>query len=343
MKICQVMLARGFGGAERLFVDLCHALAARGHEVTAVCHPRGAAATMLREGSGLSVETVRAAGSWDWLAAHRLRARFAARRPQVVHAHLARAAHLAGRAARSLGVPVIAKTHNYVDLKYYRNVDRFVATTVDQKNYLEREGVAADRIDVIPNFSSMPPATSVAGPDGELAAVGRLVPKKGMDVLLRALARLSGEGVEPGLRIAGDGSEMEALTRLAQSLGIGARVQFAGFRADVPAFLAGASLFVLPSLDEPFGIAVIEAMACGIPIVATATPGPRAILRDDEAWLVPPGDEPALAAAIRTALRSPAERRARAERALGHFRSEFAEAAVVPKLVALYERAAGRG
>lgn len=339
MNICQVMLAKGFGGAERLFVDLCRALAARGHEVTAVCHPRGQAAAMLRESPGVIVEPMRVAGNWDLLAVRRLRAVFAARRPRVVHAHLARAAHLAGRAARALRLPVIAKTHNYVDLKYYRNVDRFVATTVDQKAYLVRAGVAADRVEVIPNFSSIPPAAAVAAPGGDLAAVARLVPKKGVDVLLRALARLAAGGVDARLRIAGDGEEREPLTALAGSLGVGQRVRFAGWQADVPAFLAGASLFVLPSLDEPFGIAVLEAMACGLPIIATATQGPREILREDEAWLVPPGDERALAEAIAAALRDPAEGRGRAERALRRFHAEFAEAAVVPKLLELYARA----
>ena len=340
MNVCQIMLAKGFGGAERLFVDLCRALAARGHTVTAVCHPRGEAAAMLRGNGALTVATVRAAGNWDLLAVRRLRAVFVARQPDIVHAHLARAAHLAGRAARPLGLPVIAKTHNYVDLKYYRNVDRFVATTADQKDHLLRAGIAAERIEVIPNFSPISAAAATAPPGGDLAVVGRLVSKKGIDVLLRALALLVREGADVRLRVAGDGPERGRLWALAGSLGIENRVRFAGWQADVPAFLSGASLFVLPSLDEPFGIAVLEAMACGLPIIATATQGPREILAGDDAWVVPPGDASALAAAIGAALRDPATGRAHAERALVRFRAEFSEDAVVPRLVDLYRRAA---
>jgi glycosyltransferase involved in cell wall biosynthesis len=244
MKLCQVMLAKGFGGAERLFVDLCRALAARGHEVMAICHPRAEAAALLRGIPGVALELVPAVAVWDLLAVRRIRALFAARRPLVVGAHLARAAHLAGRAARPLGIPVIAKTHNYVDLKYYRNVDWFITTTVDQRQYLLDAGVAAGRIEVIPNFSSMPAAAEVAPPAGEIAAVGRLVPKKGMDVLLRAVAQLVGAGQDLRLRIAGEGPERERLERLAAALGLSDRVRFAGWQWDVAGFLDGAALVV---------------------------------------------------------------------------------------------------
>jgi glycosyltransferase involved in cell wall biosynthesis len=342
MDICQVMLAKGFGGAERLFVDLCRALAARGHRITAVCHARGEVARLMRGQAGITLETVRVAGAWDLLAVRRLRRLFAARRPAVIGAHLARATHLAGRAARPLGIPVIAKTHNYVDLRYYRHVDRFIATTVDQKDFLVRSGVASDRIEVVPNFSAIPPARDLAAPGGELAAVGRLVPKKGFDVLLRAMAELVQEGVDLRLRVGGDGPERERLLGLAQSLGLADRARFAGWQWDVAAFLEGASLFVLPSLDEPFGIVLIEAMARGVPIISTATQGPREILGEREGWLVAPGDAGALAAAIRAALRDPAESRLRAGRALAHFRAEFAEAAVLPKLIDIYARTAAR-
>jgi glycosyltransferase involved in cell wall biosynthesis len=337
------MLAKGFGGAERLFVDLCRALPAHGHEVVAVCHPRGAAAGLLRDVPALRLELVPVAGNWDLLAVRRLRALFRAVRPQLVHAHLARAAHLAGRAARPLGTPVIAKTHNYVDLKYYRNVDWFVSTTADQKRFLIDAGVSADRIEIIRNFSAMQPAAAAAVAGNNLVAVGRLVPKKGMDVLLRAMAQLVGEGLDLRLGIAGDGPEREPLVALAGALGLADRVRFAGWQWDIAAFLSGAGLFVLPSLDEPFGIALIEAMGRGVPVVATATQGPRELLGEREGWLVPAGDAQALAQAIRSALADAPERQLRAERALQRFRSEFAGEVVVPKLIDLYQRAAARG
>jgi glycosyltransferase involved in cell wall biosynthesis len=342
MDICQVMLAKGFGGAERSFVDLCRALAARGHGIMAVCHPRGEAARLLRAAENVELETVRIAGNWDLLAVRRLRRVFAVRRPAVIGVHLARAAHLAGRAARPLGIPVVAKTHNYVDLRYYRHVDRFVATTADQKDYLLRSGITADRIEVVPNFSSITPAAGVAAPGGELAAAGRLVPKKGFDVLLRAVAELVQGGADVRLRVAGDGPERSRLLELTRSLGLEDRVRFAGWEWDMAAFLEGASLFVLPSLDEPFGVVILEAMARGLPVVCTATQGPREILGEREGWLVAPGDARALAEAIRGALRDPAECRLRAGRALQRFGTEFSEAAVLPKLIDVYARAAGR-
>lgn len=339
---CQVMLAGQFGGAERLFVDLCLALARRGHRVSAVCGPRSAAARMLADRAGVELHTLFAAGSWDLLARRRLRALLARLRPDLVHTHLARAAHLAGRAARPLGIPVAAMLHNYVQLKYYRDIDLFLATTADQRAYLLRAGIAPERIESVPNFSALPALNEVPANGTGLVAFGRLVPKKGFDVLLRALALLAADGLAPRLRLGGEGAERAALQAQARALGIGAQVEFAGWQEDVPRFLAGAALYVMPSLDEPFGIAALEAMACGVPMVVSATQGPREILSENEAWLVPIGDAAALARAIAAALADPAERSRRAGRALQRYRSEYSEDAVLPRLLAAYRRLAPR-
>ncbi len=341
MRIAQVMLGKGYGGAERSFVDLTLALAARGHELLAICQGRFRQHTALLGQPGIRVKTLRVLGTWDRFAGARIGAALADFDACVVHCHLARAAHLAGHAARRAGIPALAKTHNYVDLKYYRRIDQFVATTRDQARFLRGHGIGADRIEVIPNFSAFAPAPprARAGPPVRLLAYGRLVHKKGFDVLLEALAAL---GAAPAwqLTLGGDGPERARLQALAEARGIASRVAFAGWVADIRALLVTHDLFVLPSRDEPFGIAVLEAMAAGTPIIATRTQGPREILDQASAWLVAPADRASLSAALGAALHDQGACQQRASAALALFRRDYAADAVVPRYEALYRRLA---
>ncbi len=344
MRIAQVMLARGFGGAERSFVDLSRALAARGHTVLAIGERRGVALGMLDGVAGITTLGIRCHGSWDRLAGHAVRRALAGFAPAVVHTHLARAAHLGGRAAHALGLPTLAKTHNLVDLKYYRAIDCLVPTTQAQADYLAAHGVAASRITRIPNFTAVQAVTTLAaqaeGTPGCLKAIGRFVHKKGFDTLVEAHAVLVREGREVTLELAGDGPERAHLEGRIAALGLGARVRLTGWCDDVAAFLDGGDLFVLPSRDEPFGIVVIEAMARGVPVLATRTQGPLEILPDDCGYLTVADDPAALAAAIAGALDDP-DRLARARAALARFHAHYSVEQVVTRYEALYARLAG--
>lgn len=340
MRICQVMLAKGFGGAERYFVDLSRDLAQRGHQVLAVCHPSGMVLEHLSRTAGVEIATVSSLGAWDPFAVRRLRAVIGSYRPAVVQAHLARAVHLAGKALRNTSMPLLAKTHNYVNLKYFRNVGLFLPTTRDQAEYLLQQGIAPERMQVIPNFSALSPATPPTDRPAAMVAMGRFVRKKGFQVLLEALAEVRRGNVPlPPVFLAGDGPLRMELERAARRLDVGDLVQFVGWQNDPAAFLDRGTLFVLPSLDEPFGIAVLEAMARGVPIIATTTQGPREILDADIATLVPPDDSGALAAALVQLLAHPEEARARAARAARRFRSCYAADVVVPQLLAAYRAA----
>lgn len=340
MRICQVMLAKGFGGAERYFVDLCMELARRGHQVLAVCHPSGMARERLASPPGLEIATLRTWGPWDPLAPRRLRGLLAGFRPEVVQAHLARATRIAGSAVAGTAMPLLVKTHNYVNLKYYRGVTLFLPTTRDQADYLARSGVSAEYLRVIPNFSALPVLDVVTDRPARVLAMGRFVAKKGFAELLHAYARLKARGTAlPPLLLAGDGPLRSGLARTARELGVAELVQFVGWQKAAAQFLDRGTLFVLPSLDEPFGIAVLEAMARGVPIVATATQGPREILDGNTALLVPPGDSDALADALAVALADPVAARERAGRALERFKSVYAADVVVPQLCAAYAAA----
>lgn len=140
-----------------------------------------------------------------------------------------------------------------------------------------------------------------------LVTSGRLNREKGFDVVLRALAQVGGGPGAPHLIVQGTGPERQALQDLARDLGLSGRVTFAGFVENPYAILKRAALVVQASRREGFGNVLIEAMAAGVPVVATDCPvGPRVILQGGRAgMLVPPDDPAALAAAIRQVLGDP--------------------------------------
>lgn len=138
--------------------------------------------------------------------------------------------------------------------------------------------------------------------------VGRLISKKGVDILLEACAEVVRE-VPCGLVIAGDGPERNRLERLTERLGLGSWVKFVGFRQpkELPRWYCTADVFVLPARSEPFGVVVMEALACGLPVVVTSLVGchPDVINSDRVGRVVPPEDAVALAKALLAFLSDP--------------------------------------
>lgn len=328
------------GGAEGYFVSLCKSLADRGYPVLAVCDPRFVRLQELMQYRGVEVRTVRASGAWDLSARYRIRRALKSFGAEVVHAHLARAARIGGCAARRLRIPVITKLHNYVNLKYYRCVDRFNVTTRSQRDYLLSRGVPSRDVVVIPNFSPMPVRKPLPRPSGRpivFVAYGRFVEKKGFGLLLESFSEVVRSVPVARLHLGG-GGELEADLRDAvRRLKLDEHVSFSGWIEDVPAFLDQGDVFVLPSFDEPFGIVVLEAMARGLAIVSTSTQGPQEILSEDMAWLVPVGHRPEMAQAMIESALDESARFSKACKASHHFSQTYSEDVVVPRLVEQYE------
>ncbi len=152
---------------------------------------------------------------------------------------------------------------------------------------------------------------SIAGGRPYLFALGRVVEKKGFDLLLSAYASMGTDQRTADLVIAGAGASLESLHAQAGSLGIADRVHFVGRldRDDVAAAMAGSELFVMPSRFEPFGIVVLEAWRAGTAVVATSRGGPPEFVRDGEdGVLVDPFDTPRFAAVLSKLLADPGRR-----------------------------------
>jgi len=172
---------------------------------------------------------------------------------------------------------------------------------------------AGDRpVVVIPNAVAAP-AAPLPPPEQRqtrIVGLGRLSPEKGFDLLIQAFARISPWYPDWTLQILGDGPQRAALEDLAASLGIRDRVQLAGWIDQPEPALLTAGAFVLSSRYEGFPNALLEAMACGLPCVATACDsGPAEIIRDGvDGVLVSPNDVDALAEALRQLVSDEAKR-----------------------------------
>lgn len=341
MKIAQVMLDSNYGGAQRYFADLCLELAERGHSVLSVIRTNSVVESELIPVKNIEVAVISNRFGWyDPFAANQINIALNRFQPNIVEVHLARAAFLAGKTKSVNKWPLIAKTHNNLNGKYYRNVDVIVPFTAQAAKPEYHCNIPQHKFaPVIPNFSRLEPVSTVVKPARieKIFAAGRFVKKKGFNFLLEALAELKPIDGNFSLQIVGDGSEFSSLMALSTELGIDDKVQFLGRRNDIPDLMKNADLFVLPSLREPFGIIVLEAMAMGTPIIATRCEGPLEVLDDQSAILVDKGDTASLTDGLRKAMQDPEGCRMRAENALNVYKSCYTTDAVVPKILALYD------
>ena len=342
MRATQIMLNKGFGGAERYFVDLVRYLVRTGHEVQAICHRRSICGGALGHEAGLELRSVNLLGPWDLPGIRRIGRLVDGFSPDVVHGHLSRGASVGGRITGEGGPPLVVNMHNYIKFKRYRNVDFFIPTTNSQEIFLRNNGIPEEKISLIPNFSSFPPVEEVRQPSREpvrFLSYGRMVKEKGFRDLLEAFARIRRRGLDVRLLLGGDGPERTRIGALCRELEVADRVELPGWIENVGELLAHADVFVLPSHFEPFGIVVLEAMSMGVPIVATRTEGPMEVLDLDTAYFANIADVDSLATAMHTAAAEPEQRINRARTALERYRTTYHDSVIAPRIIDVYRRA----
>lgn len=316
LHVCHVSLGLATGGLERLLVDFARFHDPARFELTFVAmHGVGRPAEEIRA-AGCEVVDLGCRHRRPWNRVLDLARVFQRNSIDVVHTHNAMP-HLYGTAAgRWAGVPVVVQTRHgqrygsgsWANLRYRlvsRWVDRVVAVSDDAARMcctddrLRPEKVTRiwNGIDVArfgyrgsaPNQATNPLAISVA----------RLSPEKDFPTLLRAVARAVREVPEFKLKIVGDGQERPALEQLSRELCLSEHVQFLGERNDIPHLLAAAGFFVSSSLTEGVSLTLLEAMAVGLPVLATAVGGNPEVVADGvTGHLVPAGDPNALAEGI---------------------------------------------
>jgi glycosyltransferase involved in cell wall biosynthesis len=337
LKVLTVLAGASVGGAETFFVSLTTALARAGLDVRSVLKPnrnREAALSAAR----VQYHTAPFRSLLDFSTETVLR-----RTAEAFHADVVLA--FAGRAASFLpsGPHVrIGRLGGYYNLKNFRYCDHLVCNAPDLVRYVSDGGWPKERVSLIPNFPALPDGPRLdrgaydTPDDAPLAlALGRLHPVKGFDTLVRAAA------IVPGLFvwIAGEGTERDALRGLTKQLGLERRVRFLGWRNDRASLFKTADLCVYPSREEPFGNVVVEAWACGTPLVTTASTGPRWLVREGEdALMTPVDDVGALAAAIGRLIASPDLRASLAAAGRRRIAEDFSEPAIIARYIDLFGR-----
>jgi glycosyltransferase involved in cell wall biosynthesis len=175
----------------------------------------------------------------------------------------------------------------------------------------------------------------------EILYAGSLYPLKGVHDLIRAIANVRKNGLKANLTIVGEGQQKEALTALTRALGVEEHVKFEGFvpYSNMPSYYKRSDIFCFPTLGEPFGKAVIEAMACGKPVIATNAGGPAEIIQDKvDGILVPPSNPEAIALQITRLIEDKNERRRLGERARETAVNRFSWSQIAEKYHQLYSR-----
>jgi glycosyltransferase involved in cell wall biosynthesis len=176
-------------------------------------------------------------------------------------------------------------------------------------------------------------------PEVIIGTACRLEPVKGLSYLIEAVAMLKNRNPALRVEIAGEGSLRGSLECMAQQRELSKQVTFLGWQRDLPSLLASWSIFVLPSLDEGFGVAALEAMAAGLPVVATAVGGLPEVVQDGRTGFLVPVAAPAeLANRIQILLDSPDLRREMGRAGRLRAQENFSVAAMVKETVAFYAR-----
>jgi glycosyltransferase involved in cell wall biosynthesis len=317
MRVAHVHRIRGIGGSERHLLTLLPALAERGIEpvLVGLDDPAWDAADFYR---ALQVPAIRLRAPRDvdpLLLARLVRSL----RTDVVHTHLVHADLYGGIAARVRGAQLVSTKHNddrfrvgpfrYVERALTRLADRVIAITEALRCFnVERVGLPGEKVTTIHyGLDDLPAPWGENPPDPVragarvLLCVTRLVPQKGVDVAVRALPAVRARHPDAALVVLGEGPERARLEALA-----GDGVYLLGRVPDVAAWLRRAEVLVHPVRWEGFGLAMLEAMLAGLPVVASRVSStPELVVDGETGVLVPPDDPPALAAALNRVLDDP--------------------------------------
>ena len=372
VKICYVIDNLSFRGGERVFAQLATGLDREHYDVSVACSPGGPFVEQLRA-AGMRAVPINMRPQFNPWALVGLIRFLRRERPAIVHCQ-GRGDPYGRIAATVAGIPWVLSTTAMIHSRYwvkspfrkllYRLIDRVTDPMVDHWLVLNqhavdvlcaKHGVPRARISIIPNgieVERYAPERAdgrklrdeLALPAGArlLGSIGRLTWQKGVDTLLRAMPAILAQQPGAHLALAGDGEEAGRLQAEARRLGVADRCHFLGFRTDIPDVLAALDLFVLSSLAEGMPMVLLEAMAAGVPVVATRIPGVVDLVEDGiDGLLVASGDPGALAGAIGRMLADRDYAAAVSRAAAAKVRRQFTVEQMVERTSSVYESVRG--
>jgi glycosyltransferase involved in cell wall biosynthesis len=366
MVVAHILSSLQIGGGERMALELAAGQVSAGNDVMVVSlapPPDGPLVDAFR-GRGVEVQRVAKGPGFDVTLPLRLAALFRRRHVGVVHTHNRQPLIYGAAAGKLAGAKVVHTRHGpgrgtrreqWLRRGASTMVDAYVAVSPALAALTRELGDCSDaKLKVIENGVDM---QTFGGAAGERAAaraelgipadawavgsVGRLAPEKNYPLLVRAAAPLLGPHAR--LLLVGDGREAEAIRAEIAARGVGAFTAMAGARHDIPRCLAALDAFALSSRMEGLPLCALEAMAAGLPVIATAVGGLPTLIEDGvTGFLVPSDDEQALGRALAALRDDPARARAVGERGRAHVRRLYAHDAMVRRYLALYTSVGAR-
>jgi glycosyltransferase involved in cell wall biosynthesis len=363
MTVLHLISSEGFYGAEAVLVELALQTSHLGHRavIGAFHDERNPHTEVVGQAhqAGLPAETVRCRGRWDNRVAFTVASLMRHHQADVLHTHGYKADVYGYLAARNSSVMLTSTCHNWpsrrlsmrlyaaVDRRLLREFHRVAAVSASVADKLLRSGFPRERLEVIPNginFERFAVARRGSAPRNSrrrVGFVGRFVDAKGGASLLRAARTVLQRHPETEFIFAGDGPKRSEWEDLAVQSGIASNVRFLGVRNNMPEVYASLDMFVLPSGEEATPLCLLEAMAAGVPVIATPVGGvPTIIPSSDVGLLVEPGNEAALAEALLRMLGDPALASRIAANGQRRVSQEFSSAKMAQRYLELYLRTA---
>ena len=355
ISICHVIGRLDIGGAERQFVSLLNALPVVNRTAVLVS-PSGTAGSLEAQlDAGVARSFIRIRKRSFLCGIFRLAQLFRKVRPDVVHCHMFWASVYGALAARIAGVPVVVTSEhgeNRWKRPWHRWLERRVVSHIAHvrlcvsQQILEarrdRDGVHAAKLKLMYNGTAIPPRLARGSGSGSgipvIGTVGRFAKEKNLGLLLEALSRLRGKGLKVRCCMVGDGSERRSIANAVDKLGLTDVVDMPGMQVDVGQWLDRFDIFASSSSQEGQPVALLEAMAHGLPCIATNVGAVTQTMRPDiDGLVVDSGDVEGFAVGLERLLTDLSLRKRLGSQARKRVEEEFGIRAVAARHMRLYE------
>ncbi|MCE5315551.1 MAG: glycosyltransferase family 4 protein [Armatimonadota bacterium] len=309
MRVLEAITPSRIGGAEVYVAELCEQLPKLGIEVELFV-PSGRPFVDYAASRGIESVNWKTHGKIDPITIFRLAKLIKSHKIDIVHTHLSTASLLGAMAAKIAGVGSVAHVHGMNSATCFKRSTAVIAVSEAVKTHLCEQGLDPNRVHVVHNGVDLGRFRPVNLADSKrklgydpgthiFGVFGRLSEEKGQQVAIEAMSILLKNHPNARLVLGGDGKNRGELAHAAESLGIVESVEFKGFISDVRTLMSACDGVIVPSIREGFGLAAVEAMALGRPVIASRVGGlPEIVVPDETGFLISPADPNELACAM---------------------------------------------
>lgn len=358
IKILEIIGDSTFAGAPRHLLNILQNLDEKKFSFFVISPPGPLAGEIRSLKQGIELEIVPMASKLDWKSIFQIRTIIKHLKPDIIHVHGTRAGSLGRLASVGLGIPVIYTEHLWT--KHFRLSNRLnetfqiaglwfldlfttlnIAVSQAVKDFMVSSQISREeKIIVIYNATKVPdePAKIFSRKNFRLGTVATLGFHKGVQYLIGAMPKILAEFPQTTLEIIGDGEYRKPLEKLTKKMKLEKNIIFSGFVKDVNKSLKNFDIYIQPSLSESFGLAIIQAMSLGIPIIASNTGGiPEVVTTGKSGLLVEAGKPQAISVAIIAMLRDPKRAKDMGELAREEVKIKFNMSDFIDEMEQVYE------